>query len=124
MLLKTIDTYPIKEGVSGYWDVLSPEDLAEFDTAMDFVQVYVSASRDSRDNRDRKSRGVPMVGFGPVITDQFGKEAIMHAGIHMPDPWIFDSSIPRLKYIGRTPDNTTSMYMNPRGSIIYGPTKQ
>lgn len=43
-MLETIGTYPINEGLSGYWDILSPEDIAEFDKAMDIALFLIEDS--------------------------------------------------------------------------------
>ena len=43
-MLITKDTYPINEGVSGYWDLLSPTDLTEYDKALEFAYNYIRAS--------------------------------------------------------------------------------
>ncbi len=85
-MLITKDTYPINEGVSGYWDVLSPEDLTEFDTAMDFVQAYISASRSRSLDKERE--------ISKPVRRPFAREALIYLDKHMPDPWIFDSNIP------------------------------
>lgn len=86
-MLETRGTYPINQGVTGYWDILSPENLAEFDTAMDFVQVYISASRSRSPDKERE--------ISKPVRGQFAREALIYLDKRMPDPWIFDSSIPR-----------------------------
>jgi hypothetical protein len=85
-MLEVTETYPINEGVSGYWDTLSPSDLAEFDTALDFAQVYISASRSSQSDLGRE--------ISKPVGRQLASEALLCLCIRMPDPWIFDSSIP------------------------------
>ena len=68
---KSKDAYPVNEGVSGYWDVLNEENLARFDTAMDFVQVYISASQGS-------------ARISKPITDRFASEALIYLNAYMP----------------------------------------
>lgn len=72
-MLKNKDVYPVNIGVSGYWDILSPEDLTRYDIAMDFAQVYISASKE-------RAKGV----ISKLVTDHFAHEALRYLCAYMP----------------------------------------
>ncbi|HRV76291.1 MAG: hypothetical protein H6799_01890 [Candidatus Nomurabacteria bacterium] len=61
--------YPVNEGISGYWDTLSPEDLARYDQALDYVFDYIKIARVVRTGGDELSA-----------------KAIAGINSHMPDP--------------------------------------
>lgn len=69
-----------------YWEVLSPDELAGYDKALEATQIIISSQPRNTltlvTNRQEYGAG--------VLTALIG-----HINRTLPDPWIFDSSIPR-----------------------------